>query len=782
MQNQNLRIHIVKVFGDDGVFAYSSTVIHALTQCRNAGANVVSMSFGGTGQSIAERNAFAAAFAAGVLSVASAGNDGHPAPPSFPASYPSVMSVGGVDSDEAHYTPSQRNSEVDIAAPAAAVLSTIGSVDEGRLVVAGNTYLGTPLEFSQSSGGRTGPLASGGFCDSPDASWEGKVVLCQRGSGNGTTIGFLQKVQSVENSGGVAAVIYNNAPGLFAGTLVGVNPTTIPAISLSQEDGLAALVFAGEDALVSSLVTPVMGGYALLSGTSMATAHVSAVAALVWSHNPLWTNVEIRGALEGTARDIGTAGRDDFFGHGIVQAKAALDFLCPTRCAPPGPAPAPKSQDFVDTSEGDFDTGGGDVNARRTPGDLRLSSNGDDYEIDQQDLTASTQPFGTTATGWFGQTFTAGTSGQLIRVDLNLLCAGCNNVAAPPKFIVSIRATSGGLPTGPDLAVATIPGFTSGASRWMGFTFASPIDVSAGTLYAIVGRPAANVNLANPNAAPIYAYIAAPAAQPNSYLLGQRVTSPDSGGTWVVGGSTNGNRDINFRTYMTGPRPHTFAPSGAFVSAIMDANPDTGFAPQWTKLSWSGTTPPGTSVKFQVAGSASAAGPFNFVGPDGTNASFFTSSDVPLTQFDGYRHLRYLALLETSDPSQTPVLHDVTTTMGTVDAVAPVLSGVSVDQSVLWSPNHKLEDVMVSYHVKDNFDEAPVVRLSVTSNEPVDDPGSGNTSPDWEVASSTLVRLRAERSGGGTGRVYSITVTATDAAGNSSSTPITVLVPKSESR
>src|SRR5688500_290780 len=134
MQNQNLRIHIVKVFDDDGVFAYSSTVIQALTHCINAGANVVNMSFGGAAPSTPERDAFAAAFAAGVLSVASAGNGGNTAL-SYPASYPSVMSVSGVDSSEAHYTSSQRNAEVDIAAPAVAVLSTSGSVDEGRLVV-----------------------------------------------------------------------------------------------------------------------------------------------------------------------------------------------------------------------------------------------------------------------------------------------------------------------------------------------------------------------------------------------------------------------------------------------------------------------------------------------------------------------------------------------------------------------------------------------------------------------------------------------------------------------
>jgi len=402
-----------------------------------------------------------------------------------------------------------------------------------------------------------------------------------------------------------------------------------------------------------------------------------------------------------------------------------------------------------------------------------LSSTGDPG-IDQQDLTPSLSGIGTNATNWFGQTFTAGETGQLVKVDLNLFCSQCGAVAAPPAFVVSIRATSGDLPTGPDLAVATVAGFTGGAVRWTTFTFATPVNIIAGTRYAIVGRPAANL----PGSA-IYAYIAAPATSPDTYLSGRRVTSSTSGGSWVAPAS---GRDINFRTYTTGPLPHTFAPSGAFVSAIMDAKPAAGFAAQWNELSWAGTTPPGTSIRFQVAGSESAAGPFNFVGPDGTAASFFTSSDFALTQFDGYRHVRYVALLETSDPSQTPVLHDVTTTMGTVDAVAPVLSGVSVDKEVLWSPNHTFEDVVVSYQVTDNFDLAPVVTLSVTSNEPVDDPGSGNTSPDWEVGSSTLVRLRAERSGTGTGRIYTITITATDAAGNSTSATVTVTVPKSQGK
>ncbi|MCA9553889.1 MAG: S8 family serine peptidase [Myxococcales bacterium] len=59
----------------------------------------------------------------------------------------------------------------------------------------------------------------------------------------------------------------------------------------------------------------------------MATPHVSGVAALVWSHDPTWTNQQIRDALAATAIDLGTAGRDNAYGFGLIQAKAALDYL-----------------------------------------------------------------------------------------------------------------------------------------------------------------------------------------------------------------------------------------------------------------------------------------------------------------------------------------------------------------------------------------------------------------------------------------------------------------------
>lgn len=63
------------------------------------------------------------------------------------------------------------------------------------------------------------------------------------------------------------------------------------------------------------------GGLNIISGTSMATPHVSGVAALAMQANPLLTNVEIRALLVSTADDLGALGHDNFFGYGLVDAE-----------------------------------------------------------------------------------------------------------------------------------------------------------------------------------------------------------------------------------------------------------------------------------------------------------------------------------------------------------------------------------------------------------------------------------------------------------------------------
>ena len=329
----NVNLHIVKVFGDDGAWTYSSDLAGAVTQCRDAGANVISMSLGGLGGSTIEQTAFQNSYNAGVLSIAAAGNDGNTAT-NYPAGYASVVSVAAVDNTEAHASFSNVNADVEIAAPGVATLSSLAYKDTQTLNVNGTTYTGNHVEYAASSNtsGVTATLVGGGLCDTTGGgAWAGKVVLCERG-----TISFYDKVHNVQLGGGAAAVIYNNLAEPLYATLGEGNSSTIPAIGLTQADGQAALAQAGSAATVASFEDQTFNNvYAPMNGTSMATPHVSGVAALVWSYNTSWTNAQIRNALTATARDKGTAGRDTTFGYGIVQAKAALDYL---NAPPSGPA------------------------------------------------------------------------------------------------------------------------------------------------------------------------------------------------------------------------------------------------------------------------------------------------------------------------------------------------------------------------------------------------------------------------------------------------------------
>jgi serine protease len=314
-----VRLHIVKVFGDTCSWNFASGLVDALNKCRNAGANVVSMSLGGSTSSTIEQSAFQDAWNGGIVSVAAAGNSAS-TNFSYPASYPSVISVAALDSNKNVAAFSQHNGEVDVAAPGVAVVSTIPWKELNTLSVSGVTYSGTYITGGTRTSGISGTLVNGGLCDSPGA-WSGKVVMCKRG-----IITFADKATNVSNGGGVAAVIYNDYPGTFIGTMNATKP--IPVIGLSKEDGdyLMANRLSLSGTVLSQQTKP-DNGYEAWSGTSMATPHVSAVAALLWSQNTGWSNTQIRQALEATALDLGAAGRDDSYGHGLIQAKAALAYL-----------------------------------------------------------------------------------------------------------------------------------------------------------------------------------------------------------------------------------------------------------------------------------------------------------------------------------------------------------------------------------------------------------------------------------------------------------------------
>jgi|GEM_PF-744805 len=111
------------------------------------------------------------------------------------------------------------------------------------------------------------------------------------------------------------------------------------------------------------------------------------------------------------------------------------------------------------------------------------------------------------------------------------------------------------------------------------------------------------------------------------------------------------------------------------------------------------------------------------------------------------------------------------------DTEAPTISNLAASPNVLWPPNHKMKDVDVNYTTADNCPGPITCTLTVASDEPVNGTGDGDMAPDWEVLSDHRVKLRAERAGGGDGRVYTITVTCRDQYNNIRTRTTTVTVP-----
>ena len=118
------KIFSVKVFADNGGFAYSSGILGAAQTCADNGANIISMSLGGPLPNPFEIFGFRKLLRENdIISVAAAGNSGNGLW-SFPASYPGVVSVAAVDENMEAAPFSQYNRQVDIAAPGVDVLST----------------------------------------------------------------------------------------------------------------------------------------------------------------------------------------------------------------------------------------------------------------------------------------------------------------------------------------------------------------------------------------------------------------------------------------------------------------------------------------------------------------------------------------------------------------------------------------------------------------------------------------------------------------------------------
>ena len=119
-------------------------------------------------------------------------------------------------------------------------------------------------------------------------------------------------------------------------------------------------------------------------------------------------------------------------------------------------------------------------------------------------------------------------------------------------------------------------------------------------------------------------------------------------------------------------------------------------------------------------------------------------------------------------------------TVEVIDTTPPEINAI-VTPSVLWSPNHKYVEVKINVTASDICDPSPnITFVSITSNEPDNGLGDGNTANDIIIINDFTFKLRAERSGKGSGRIYTITYKATDASGNYVIASVTVEVPHNQ--
>jgi hypothetical protein len=122
-----------------------------------------------------------------------------------------------------------------------------------------------------------------------------------------------------------------------------------------------------------------------------------------------------------------------------------------------------------------------------------------------------------------------------------------------------------------------------------------------------------------------------------------------------------------------------------------------------------------------------------------------------------------------------------TATVTVVDETPPAITSIAVTPDELWPPNHRMVPVTVIVSAHDDCDPAPHAAIvSVSCNETADARGAGSTEPDFEISGPLTADLRAERSGPGSGRIYTISVRVTDADGNTATGTVTVTVPSNQ--